>query len=406
MEFNYYYGSQADQFSFIRIPRVMLTEEVFSEVSLHAKVLYAVLLDRMSLSRKNGWLDDENRVFIIYQIGEIQEDLGFTRRKAMELLSELEKFGLLEKKRRGHGLPNILYVKSFMTGIATGKGAPHLGGSAALPAADSDDRGTGTDTGSTAKISRKSRSTRPSTSGRPFPNATLLNTPTSDVLPTGDRGEEICTSAPKKTPSRSTEICTQEVQDPVLQEVQICTLQEVQNTAPLKNKTEINKTEKNHIKSNHISGVIMQSHGNDAGNQDPEMRSDEKRSDNSDCNLAEEYRGLIIDNLSFGELLKAHPYDHELLWGILDLILETVLSRNEYTLIASDMYPTELVRNKFLKLGYWHIEYVLNSLDANTTKVRNIKKYLLAALFNAPSTIEGYYKTKINYDMPEFARQH
>ena len=115
---------------------------------------------------------------------------------------------------------------------------------------------------------------------------------------------------------------------------------------------------------------------------------------------------MIIDNLSFGELLKVHPYDHELLWGILDLILETVLSRNEYTLIASDMYPTELVRSKFLKLGYWHIEYVLNSLNANTTKVRNIKKYLLAALFNAPSTIEGYYKTKINYDMPEFARQY
>ena len=90
MEFNYYYGSQADQFSFIRIPRVMLTEEAFSEVSLHAKVLYSVLLDRMSLSRKNGWLDDENRVFIIYQIGEIQEDLGFTRRKAMELLAELD----------------------------------------------------------------------------------------------------------------------------------------------------------------------------------------------------------------------------------------------------------------------------------------------------------------------------
>jgi len=404
MEFNYYYGSQADQFSFIRIPRVMLTEEAFSEVSLHAKVLYAVLLDRMSLSRKNGWLDDENRVFIIYQIGEIQEDLGFTRRKAMELLSELEKFGLLEKKRRGHGLPNILYVKSFMTGIATGKGAFQPEGSASSPAAESDDRET--DTGTTAKTARKSRGNRHRTSGRPFPNATVLNTPTSDVLPTGDRGEEICTSAPKKTPSRSAEICTREVQDPVLQEVQNPTLQEVQNTAPLKNKTEINQTEKNHIKSNHISGVIMQSHGNDAGNPDPAMRSDQKRSDNSDCNLAEEYRGLIIDNLSFGELLKAHPYDHELLWGILDLILETVLSRNEYTLIASDMYPTELVRSKFLKLGYWHIEYVLNSLDANTTKVRNIKKYLLAALFNAPSTIEGYYKTKINYDMPEFARQY
>ena len=115
MEFQYFYGSQADQFSFIRIPKMMLTEDTFSALSIPAKVLYGVLLDRMSLSRKNGWFDEENRVFIIYQIGEIQEDLGFSKKKAMELLSELQEFGLLEKKRRGHGLPNILYVKSFMT---------------------------------------------------------------------------------------------------------------------------------------------------------------------------------------------------------------------------------------------------------------------------------------------------
>ena len=120
MDFNYYYGNQADLFNFIRIPKVMLTDAVFSNLSLQAKVLYSVLLDRMALSRKNSWFDEENRVFIIYQIGEIQEDLGFTKRKAMDLLTELEKFGLLEKKRRGHGLPNILYVKSFMSGLSPG----------------------------------------------------------------------------------------------------------------------------------------------------------------------------------------------------------------------------------------------------------------------------------------------
>ena len=102
--FNYYYGSQADQFSFIRIPKIMLIDNTFSDLSLQAKVLYGVLLDRMSLSRKNGWLDAENRVFIIYQIGEIQKDLGFSKKKSIDLLAELEKFGLLEKKRRGHGL--------------------------------------------------------------------------------------------------------------------------------------------------------------------------------------------------------------------------------------------------------------------------------------------------------------
>lgn len=114
MEFNYYYGSEGDQFTFIRIPKVMLTEGIFSSLSLQSKVLYGLLLDRMSLSRKNGWLDKENKVYIIYQINEIQENLGFSKKKAIDYLAELEKFGLVEKKRRGFGLASILYVKSFL----------------------------------------------------------------------------------------------------------------------------------------------------------------------------------------------------------------------------------------------------------------------------------------------------
>ena len=85
MEFNYYYGAEAEQFSFIRIPKVMLTEEKFSSLSLPAKILYGVLLDRMALSVKNGWLDEEQRVFIIFKIEEIQEILGFSKKKSIEL---------------------------------------------------------------------------------------------------------------------------------------------------------------------------------------------------------------------------------------------------------------------------------------------------------------------------------
>ena len=87
MNFEYYYGTQADQFSFIRIPRILLLDEAFSALSLSAKVLYSVLLDRMGLSMKNKWLDEENKVYIIYQITEIQSDLGFSKKKAMEYLT-------------------------------------------------------------------------------------------------------------------------------------------------------------------------------------------------------------------------------------------------------------------------------------------------------------------------------
>ncbi len=114
MEFNYYYGNQADQFSFIRIPRVLLVDPLFEPLTIQAKLLYGVLLDRMGVSMRNGWFDEKNRVYIIYQISEIQTDLGFSKKKSIDYLTELEQFGLVEKKRRGRGLPSILYVKSFM----------------------------------------------------------------------------------------------------------------------------------------------------------------------------------------------------------------------------------------------------------------------------------------------------
>ena len=124
MRFDYYYGSQADQFSFIRIPRVMIKDPAFAGLSAYAKLFYSVLLDRMSLSSKNGWFDEKNRVYIVYPVTEAQEDLGIGKKKAMEVIAELVEFGLLEKKRRGQGLPSLLYVKSFMTGIDSNKKEP------------------------------------------------------------------------------------------------------------------------------------------------------------------------------------------------------------------------------------------------------------------------------------------
>lgn len=114
MNFNYYYGSEADQFNFIRIPKSMITDPMFASLSLVSKLLYGILLDRMNLSMKNRWFDSENRVYIIYQITEIQEDMGLSEKMAIKHLKELENFGLVEKRRRGLGLPSLLYVKSFL----------------------------------------------------------------------------------------------------------------------------------------------------------------------------------------------------------------------------------------------------------------------------------------------------
>ena len=114
MTLDYYYGDQAEQFSFYRIPKVLFTDSRFKDISAEAKILYGLLLDRMSLSAKNGWLDQEGRVYIVYTVEDIMDALSCASQKAMKLLNELdEKCGLIERKRQGLGKPNLIYVKNF-----------------------------------------------------------------------------------------------------------------------------------------------------------------------------------------------------------------------------------------------------------------------------------------------------
>lgn len=114
MEPRYYYKNEAGQYAFIRIPKAMMTEEIFTPLSIQAKILYGLLLDRMCEARKNKWIDEENRVYVLYQISEIMEDMGISRQRAVRSLSELVDIGLVEKKQRGLGLPSLLYVKNFV----------------------------------------------------------------------------------------------------------------------------------------------------------------------------------------------------------------------------------------------------------------------------------------------------
>ena len=113
MTLDYFYGQAGELFSFFRIPKALFQEQRFQDLSTDAKTLYGILLDRMSLSVKNGWLDEQNRVFIIFTIEDVKRALCCADNKATKLLRELEKFGLIERKRRGLGKPSLVYVKNF-----------------------------------------------------------------------------------------------------------------------------------------------------------------------------------------------------------------------------------------------------------------------------------------------------
>ena len=113
MKMNYFYGAQADQYNFIKIPKELVVGEGFSSLSVQAKILYGMLLDRMGMSYKNKWLDEENRVYIVYSLDDIQSDMNVSKHKAIDCLSELEDDGLIVRRKRGKGLPNQIYVKNF-----------------------------------------------------------------------------------------------------------------------------------------------------------------------------------------------------------------------------------------------------------------------------------------------------
>ena len=115
--FDYFYGMQADAYTFYRIPKVLFTDPFFKKLSCEAKVLYGLLLDRMSLSVKNQWFDEQGRVYINFTVEDVSALMGCCRQTAVKLLAELDSqkgIGLIEKKRLGLGKANVIYVKNFM----------------------------------------------------------------------------------------------------------------------------------------------------------------------------------------------------------------------------------------------------------------------------------------------------
>lgn len=326
ISFKYFYGTEADQYSFYRIPKALFTNDYFKELSSDAKILYGLMLDRMSLSIKNQWFDDQNRAYIYFSVEDIMELLNCGRNKAVKSLQELDDekgIGLIEKRRQGFGKVTIIYVKSFLMENCDIKELEKNNEKKFIK------QTTGTET----------------------------------------EQREVCDVNFKKSPNQTSESPENK-------------LQEVYFSNP--NYNDLSYNEKSNTESDHIESM-------------------EKGSEQISCEEVQAYENLIKDNINFDDLLISHPYEKEMIRGIYELIMETVLCQNEKILIASNWYPANLVKGKLLKLNYSHIEYVLECMKKNTTKVKNIKKYMLAALFNAPTTMDGYYRAEVNHDMPQFA---
>ena len=288
--FDYFYGAQAEQFSFYRVPKVLFTREQFKQLSAEAKILYGIMLDKLDLSVKNKWVDEKGRVYIIYTIEQIMADMNCADQKATKLLDELEKkCGLIERKRQGLGKPNLIFVKNFITGVEGSM---------------------------MARIQNRENH-----------DSGAVNITTADY--------------PK---SRGIN-------------------------------TNHNNTENNDI--NPIQSGF----------------------DEDGISERNEYERYFRESLSIDVLLRENLGEEETILGILDLMVDVCCSKRSVIRIAGDDKPLAVVKSRFMKLNAEHIRYVLKCLSENTTRVRNIRQYLLTALYNAPATIRPFYQAWVNNDM-------
>lgn len=300
MNREYFYGEQADSYSFYRIPRQLITGEKYKGLSVEAKLLYGMMLDRMGLSLRNGWLDKTGRVYIYYTVEEIQSDLGCGHVKAGRLLAELDTvkgIGLIERVRQGQGKPTKIYVKKFSPD------PPPQGEKSGLPR-------------------------QPQNGGQDSAKAEV-------------RSAASCRSG------------------------------HTENGGADRQKPAGSYIENNYPESSYTDQSIV-----------PEE--------------VEQLTEAVREQIDYPLLALSYPEDDP--DCILELICDVLSSNSPGIKIGGETIPTAKVQTRFRRLQFDHVAYVLDSLRETTTKIINIRAYLLTALYNAPLTIGPYYSAAVRHD--------
>ena len=347
IQFDYFTGMEAEQYSFYRVPKVLFTEPCFKALSCEAKVLYGLMLDRMSLSIKNRWFDEEDRVYIIFTVEEIAELMNCGTQKAVRLLKELDSekgIGLVEKRRLGLGKPNVIYVKNFMV--------------------------------KQPEKEEKEPEKPVNTQNCENHNSRVVKTTIQECPKSQFKNDENHNSGMMKTTIQ--ECAESQFKNDENHNSGIVKITTPECPKSQSNNTDINKTDISETEINQSYPIIS---GNLKKKRDvmEEMRA---------------YREVIHENIDYQYHAKEDVDE------LVELMIEVMMMPEDSMIrIAGTEKPVALVKSRFMKLNYSHIEYVLFCLNRNTTKVGNIKAYLLTALYNAPATINSYYQAEVNHDM-------
>ena len=342
---------------FYRLPKALFVHPRYRAVSLTAKTLYGFLLDRTSLSARNGWVDRAGRVFVYFTQREVEERLSCGHNRATALMRELESAGLVERRRQGQGKPARIYVREPEEVRET---APEEAPQSAPEAAFTPE---------------EIPETAPETDPQTAPDEVPQSTPKAAFTP-----EEIPQTAPE------TDLRTAPG-EPFL-------ARKRQSEGPGKggpdcreraaNKKEKNKTEWSET---------------DLSNPPPPLSALRRR------DAMDEMREEIAFNIDLEGLCRDHPECQSIYEGYVELMAEVCASSRETIRVCREDVPTEQVRRRLLQLDRSHVEYVRDCLGSGSGPVGNIKAYTLAALYNAPVTMDQYYDALVLRDYPELARR-
>ena len=342
IDFDYYYGKEAEQFSFYRIPKVLFTDIHFKGLSCEAKILYGLMLDRMSLSLKNGWLDDNNRVYIYFTLEDIVGLMNCGTGKAVKLLAELDGdkgIGLIKRVKQGQGKPTIIYVKSF---VIKENAEENL-----------------------SEIQEKNNESLD------FQKPKVKNIQNRKIGLSQMESQDFSKSEVKGSKNEKSRVPKSKSQD----------FSKSKSNYTKYNKTNINDTD-------NINPIYQD-------NNNSEIKNIEDRIDEID-NI-EIYKEILKENIGYSTLCS--QYDKEEVDEIVNLMMDIICYTSKTIRIAGQDLQADIVKSRILKLNMLHIQYVINCINKNTTKVRNIKSYMITALYNAPATINHYYKAEVNHDL-------
>jgi len=363
LKLDYFYGDEADQYSFYRIPKTLFTDARYKAVPVEAKVLYGLLLDRMGLSARNGWMDENNRVYIYFTVEDAVAQMGCGKDKVVKLFKALDSdtgIGLIERKKQGQGRPARIYVKNFVVPSEPdaepepGPSTPETESSESEPRGSDETFQSGETTAYEAEVqtseNQKSENVNSGKSVDKSARPRKSEVKTSEKPKSGER--KIRSQDFGKSASNNTE----------------------------KNNTEKNDTEYQSIHPSPSTGERINKPKIDKG-------------------IMDSYRGLIRQNIEYYGLLEQEPSDKDLLDGYVELMVEVCCGQSDCVRINGENMPREVVKSRFLKLNREHIGYVRESMRNNTTQISNIKAYTLTALYNSFATIDQYYTSQFSHDM-------